>query len=278
MLGLARFAMNSPVRTGVLAAVFAAIPMLYIFSAALVALTTLRYGLSQGTRILIAALVGGLLSWQMSGIPLPLLLLPFVAVLAAILRTAGRWSIALIAGAMIALVVAVILQAVAMPQLQSAVDLVQRALVGDASDPATSALFDSAKQSIGYLIMTSQLIEGLLLLVLARYWHAGLDNPGGLRSELHSLKFTKQEVLMLVVLTAVSWLVQPAAVMLFGIPLVFAGMALVHGSIAKANLGGQWLAMFYVGLLLLNQIIIPLLVFAAVVDAVVDFRSRLPSR
>lgn len=278
MLGLARFAMKSPVRAGILAAIFAAVPMLYIFSAALVALTTLRYGLSQGTRLLVAAMIGGVVSWQMSGIPLSLLLLPLVALLAAILRSTQRWSVTLVLGSVVAMLVAIVLQSVALPQLQSAVDFVQRALMGDTSDQAVAQVFDALKQTVGYLVMTTQLIEALLLLMLGRYWQAGLDNPGGLRAELHNLKFSKQEIMALVALIVVSWLFVPAAIMLFSIPLVFAGMALIHGGIAKANLGGQWLAMFYVALLLLNQIIIPLLVFAAVVDAIVDFRSKLPNR
>jgi len=59
------------------------------------------------------------------------------------------------------------------------------------------------------------------------------------------------------------------------LPLLFAGVALVHGVIAKTNMGGQWLLAFYVGGLLLNQFILPLLVLGAVIDGVLDIRARL---
>jgi hypothetical protein len=49
----------------------------------------------------------------------------------------------------------------------------------------------------------------------------------------------------------------------------------VHGVIAKTNLGGQFLIAFYVGGLLLNQFILPLLIVVAVADGVLDIRARI---
>ena len=61
-MGLARFAMKSQLNAGVLAAGFAALPLLYALSAALVALVTLRRGATEGTRVLLWSLAGGLVS------------------------------------------------------------------------------------------------------------------------------------------------------------------------------------------------------------------------
>ncbi|MDN3648812.1 hypothetical protein QWZ13_07805 [Reinekea marina] len=277
MLGLARFAMKSPLHTGILAALFAAIPMLYALSAALVALTTLRYGTTQGTRILAAAMVGAMISWQMSGIPLPLLALPFVTILALVLRSTQRWSVTLLAGSVTAFLLANGLQIMFSEQISSIMDIVQDALTGGDTSLPLWQLIESSKSIAGYLILTSMLLESYLMLLLGRYWQAGLYNPGGFRAELHNLRFSRQEVAVLVGVIAISWFTEPAAVMLFGIPLIFAGIALVHGVIAKTKLGGQWLVAMYIGLVLFNQIIVPVLVCAAIIDAMVDLRSRLPN-
>lgn len=278
MLGLARFAMKSPLHTGILAALFAAIPMLYALSAALVALTTLRFGISYGTRVLAGALVGALVSWQMSGIPLPLLALPFVAVLAIVLRSTQKWSYTLIAGSFVALVLAIGLQNLFTDQINSIMGIVQEAVTGGDTSLPQWQLFESAKAIAGYLILASMSLEAYLMLLLGRYWQSGLYNPGGFRAELHGMRFTKQEIAVLIVLVGIAWVTQRAAVMLFGIPFIFAGLALVHGVIAKTKLGGQWLVAVYIGLLLFNQIIVPVLVCAAIIDAMIDIRSKLPSK
>jgi hypothetical protein len=278
VLGLARFAMKSPLHTGILAALFAAIPMLYALSAALVALTTLRFGISYGTRVLAGALVGALVSWQMSGIPLPLLALPFVAVLAIVLRSTQKWSYTLIAGSFVALVLAIGLQNLFTDQINSIMGIVQEAVTGGDTSLPQWQLFESAKAIAGYLILASMSLEAYLMLLLGRYWQSGLYNPGGFRAELHGMRFTKQEIAVLIVLVGIAWVTQRAAVMLFGIPFIFAGLALVHGVIAKTKLGGQWLVAVYIGLLLFNQIIVPVLVCAAIIDAMIDIRSKLPSK
>jgi hypothetical protein len=277
VLGLARFAMKSPLHTGMLAALFAAIPMLYALSAALVALTTLRYGATYGTRVLAAALAGAMVSWLMSGIPLPLLALPFVAVLAMVLRATQKWSYTLIVGSLIALVLANGLQNLFTDQIDGIMNIVQQALTGGDSSLPLWQLLESSKAIAGFLLMTSMLLESYLMLLLGRYWQSGLYNPGGFRIEWQNMRFNKQEIVVLIVLVGIAWMTQRAAVMLFGIPFIFAGLALVHGVIAKTKLGGQWLVAVYIGLILFNHIIVPVLVCAAIIDAMIDIRSKLPS-
>lgn len=278
MLGLARFAMKSPTHTGVLAALLAAVPMLYVFSAALVALTTLRHGLTIGTRILAVALLGGLLSWLMTGIPLSLVVLVLVTLLAVVLRETKNWGRTLILGAGLGLLLAFLAQSIFQAQFSAILEAVQNAITGGRTDSAEWQLLESLKPVMGYLILTSQVMEGLLALLLARYWQAGLYNPGGLKAEMHSLRFSVTEIVALVIAIGLSILIQPAAIMLFGIPFIFAGMALMHGVVAKLKLGGQWLVALYIALILFNQILVPLLVLAVLVDTFVDIRSRIPQR
>lgn len=278
MLGLARYAMKSPLHTGVLAALFAATPLLYFVSAALVALTTLKHGISFGTRVLLMAMAGGLVSWYISGVPLSLLVLVLVTLLAEVLKATQSWSRTLVLGSVAGLVLAVIAQKLFGVQFNSILDGIQQVISADSTDAAEWQLLELTRNWIGYIVISTQLAEAVLSLLLARYWQAGLFNPGGLKVEMHALRFTKQEVAFLVAAVLLSVLYLPGAVMLFGIPMVFVGMAILHGIVTKLDLGGQWLVALYIGALLFIQFILPLLVLVVIVDSVIDLRSRIPER
>lgn len=65
---------------------------------------------------------------------------------------------------------------------------------------------------------------------------------------------------------------------LCSVPLVIAGLALMHGLVAQKRLAKFWLVGLYVTLLLFMQLIYPLLVVLAIVDSLIDFRGRLASK
>ncbi|MEX0624174.1 hypothetical protein [Saccharospirillum sp.] len=275
MMGLARFAMKSQLNAGVLAAGFAALPLLYALSAALVALVTLRRGATEGTRVLLWSLAGGLISWQLTGMVLPLLVLPVTALLAMVMRSVQNWSVLLSVAALVGIVLAMAAQGLLGDRFEAVITQVQVGVTDtDTSQPLWQML-ESVKPNAAFLVMTVELLEALLCLVLARYWQAGLYNPGGFRQEFHALRISGRLLVALVLLAGLAYVVKPAAMLLLLLPLLFAGVALVHGVIAKTNMGGQWLLAFYVGGLLLNQFILPLLVLGAVIDGVVDIRARL---
>jgi len=278
MLGLARYAMKSPLHTGVLAALFAATPLLYFVSAALVALTTLRHGITYGTRILLMAMAGGLVSWYLSGVPLSLLVLVLVTLLAELLKATQSWARTLILGSVIGLVLAFVVQKLFGTQFDSILDGIQQVFIVDGAETVEWQLLELTRDWIGYIIISTQLAEALFSLLLARYWQAGLYNPGGLASEMRVLRFTKQEVAFLVAAVLLSVLYLPGAVMLFGIPLIFAGMAITHGIVKKLGLGGQWLVALYIGSVLFIQFILPLLVLVVITDSIIDLKSRIPER
>ncbi len=60
MTGIARFVMQGPRQAILLAVLFAAIPLLYWISAAVVALVILRQGLNKGINVLLPALLPGI--------------------------------------------------------------------------------------------------------------------------------------------------------------------------------------------------------------------------
>lgn len=278
MLGLARYAMKSPLHVSILAAIFALVPLLYIVSAALVALTTLRHGLTTGTRVLIAALIGGLMAWWLSGIPLSLLVLAISALIAGLLGSTQSWSRTLLSASVFGVILAVLIQSIFEPQLSAFVSSIQDTLSTGNRDSLEWQVLEALKPWVGYLISVSALTEALLALMLGRYWQAALFNPGGFRSEMHSLRLNRQELIAFAVLIGLALVLKPQAILLLGLPLVFVGIATVHGIVAKLNMGGQWLGAFYFALVLLNQIILPLLVLLVCVDSLIDIRSRISNR
>jgi len=59
------------------------------------------------------------------------------------------------------------------------------------------------------------------------------------------------------------------------VPLLFAGLALVHGVVGIKRLGIGPLVVLYVALLFVWQVLYPLIMILAFIDSLFDFRSRL---
>ena len=118
-------------------------------------------------------------------------------------------------------------------------------------------------------------IVTLLCLVLGRYWQASLYNPGGFGEEFRALRLPVLPALLLVagMLLGPS-LGLPMLAPLCSVPLVFAGVALVHGLVAAKRLARFWLVGLYVTLVLFMQLVYPLLMVLAIVDSLFDFRGR----
>lgn len=274
MLAFARYAMKSQLNAGVLAAGLAVLPMVYAISAALVGLVALRHGTTAGTRVLLAAMAGALVSWQWTGIVLPLLVLPLTAVLALALRRFQNWSALLLFAAGLGVVLATVAQALVGDRFAAIVVQIQAAMAPDPQQMGWQVL-EAIKPYAAFLVSTAEVFEALLCVLLARYWQAGLYNPGGLRTEFHRLRISGRPLWLLLAAMLVCWWLQPAALLLLLLPLVFAGAALVHAIVASQKLGGQWLVAFYLAVILFNQFMLPLLVLVAIADGAVDLRARL---
>jgi hypothetical protein len=280
VLGFARFAMKSPLHTGILAALFSALPFGFFLSSPLVGLIVLRHGFSAGTRTLGFAMLGGTLGWLVFGLPLQLLILPLVAAFSLLLRETQSWGSTLIASAFVGLMLSFGLEAI----FGGLFDWIAQEFVLTSSkiDEQTGAAFmliSEARPIYKYVLANGLIEMTMLSLLWSRYWQAALFNPGGLKAELHSFKLSRAELLLLIggaVLAAT--LINSLAIALFSFPFIFAGLALVHGIVAKLKLGGQWVVAMYIALILFNQIILPLLVLLVLADSIFDIRSKIPER
>lgn len=262
------------------AAAFAAVvPWLFWFSAAIAALVTLRRGLTPAMPVIVAAAVPAGWWWaQGDAIPLATVLL--VTLMGVVLRARMRWSEALIIGALAA---AGMVQLGIFVPAGGAGPLLEQVRQGSAD--VDRMLTEFANQGLDTERLAAMMISGvtgLIVLVaavaclaLARSWQSGLYNPGGFREEFHGLRLSPRELALLVVLGVIGILLGiPALAMLSWVPLLVAGVALVHGFIGLKGMNGLWLVAFYV-LLITTWPMILIVLLLAFIDTLADFRVRL---
>ena len=272
-------------------AVFAALalplPLVWMAGAALVGLACLHFGMGAGLQI--AAYAGlpaaGLLFLQGGASSVfagHLLVVLWVAGLAAVLRESSAWERALLVNVAYIFLFAALLYILAGEQLVANWEQV-RMVMQEAGARVPPELSKSSLVS-GYAFGSGLL--AILCLVVARYWQALLYNPGGFRQEFHSLRLPRATSValsvpgvFLVVLGIFSpegqdrqvWLSLAGYTLL--LPHLFAGIGLGHALAGRLGAGnGKYLVLLY--LLLLPRLGRLVLALLAAADSWLDFRSR----
>ena len=115
----------------------------------------------------------------------------------------------------------------------------------------TAVVLSVEKVTTGFLLgflSTLTAVHVICSLLLSRWWQALLYNPGGFRSEFHSLRFTPV-VASILLLAVVALNFQPPSLapwaVMTGFPLLLAGVGMVHHAVATMGMGTMWLVMFY---------------------------------
>lgn len=279
MLVLARWIMRGTPQAVAAAALTALVPWLFWFSAAVAGLVTLRRGMTTAAPVLIAAaLPAGW--WWVQGDAVPLASILLVTLMATVLRSRMRWSEALIVGSVVCM--AMVQLGIFLPaggtesllaELRQSSSEVARMLDQLSAQGVDTEMM--AALVIGGATGLVVLLAGIACLALARSWQAGLYNPGGFREEFHALKLSRKQLLLLIGLMVLGIvLAVPAASLLAWVPLLVAGVALVHGFIGLKGMSGFWLVGFY-ALLLTTWPTILIVLLLALVDTFADFRGRL---
>jgi hypothetical protein len=256
---------------------FAIIPVLFWISAAIVALVILRKGYQAGAQVFMWSLLPALIWWS-NGDPTPALTLIGVAGLASVLRYSANWAYVLVASIILALasmpILASYLQDVMAAFAKAGIQLEAKSqLPEDVSQEFLQTLMEGVLGAVHMVIL-------LACTVLARWWQAALYNPGGFQAEFHQLRLpvwlTGTLALAVFGLSNVADMTQ--WLFMLAIPLLFAGLALVHGLVEQMKLGRIWLLAIYAGLLLSSAMVFTLLALLATLDSVFGLRKRLPVR
>jgi len=283
MRSLLQWLLRGQVASALLLAACTAIPLLTWFAAAGGSLLLLRRGLAASGQALLLALLPALAWWLVANDPRILLILLGSFALAQVLRRYSSWRWVLLASLLSGAGTALCLQlafseplAVQNAQLQQFLPQALGALYQQMSEAEQLRLAELIPLLLLGVLATLLQIASLLCLMLARYWQALLFNPGGFSREFHALRLPRSVAFSLFALMLlIPALSTTGAVLvpLCSVPLLFAGLALVHGKLAGKAGGKFWLVGLYLSLLLFMQLAYPLLLVLALSDSLFDFRG-----
>jgi len=130
--------------------------------------------------------------------------------------------------------------------------------------------------------------NGLLSVILGRWWQAMLFNPGGFQTEFHAIRLSASQAIVCL-LSALYCLSVGGEYLVWGslfiLPLFIAGLAIVHSLAKQLGLAKGWLVMFYMALMLFSPMMLALyspimamLAFIAFMDTWINFRARIKPR
>ena len=294
MRALARFAMRGPLFAAGSAAglVLASLVLgiLFIPAAAIVALTTLRFGPREGLKV--AAIATSLVLVARLGLgqsAVSAVLLAVIAWLpawfmAATLRVRRAQHSPLLVAAGLVLIYAVTLRAMVgdvtafwREWLQPLFDVMAK----DAGAKFTAEQITFiAKQAHGWSLV-GVLVTFAAVILLARWWQAVFYNPGGFGSEFRELRMPR-------VLASVAGLLALAyafgrdgllvaavagdACVILVVLFALQGLAVIHFLARERAMAGGWLTMLYVMLMLVPQVAGPILATTGLADNIVDLR------
>ena len=280
MHALAEFIMRGRMQAALVAFCGNLVP---VISPAVVGLVGLRKGLSESLLVGLWAVLPSLLAFYISDLN-PLVIAASIAgivvvVLAAeVLKSSISWHYTLIAISGVSAAVAILLSVLMNSELTALQQMLaelfadirkQQQLTEPGFVPGETFLTGL----IGYIVA----LNAVASLLLARWWQAMLYNPGGFQLEFHQLRLSVREATLLLIGVVFCQLGSAeyfSWAELLGLPLLLSGIALVHFIVANRKLGGHWLVMFYIGLIMFGPLSL-ILIAVGFIDSIVNFRSRL---
>ncbi|MDF1644903.1 MAG: hypothetical protein P1U80_12045 [Pseudomonadales bacterium] len=281
MKALAEFTMRGRRESILAALICTSLPLLFIVGAAVVGLTILRKGLSQGIVVFSWAILPAL-GWMIAASdPTPLLVLAGTTVLAGTLRSSVSWVNSLVVSLVLGFICGYALQWLVPEIIQELVHAGGQ-LIADMNMEQLKQLDEQQielflKQLMISMAAAAHVIFMLISLMLARYWQSALYNPGGFQQEFHGLRIPNKITLILVVIVILGGAVTPAIsgwIPLITVPYALSGLALAHGLVHKKGLGRPWLVGLYVLLIMAMPYMYTTLVLVAMFDSIIDFRSK----
>ena len=278
MRALAEYVMKGRSQAVIAAALATGTVLFAWVGAAVIALVTLRKGSSQGSQVLLWAMLPAVVMAAM-GDTGPVTTLLGVMLAAIVLRSTTSWSWALVAAVTSGIVTALLLLTFGRGYLEEILRLLGDALAQIASQNSESTASTVAQPSVmqvAGLLGLSNAFTVVMCLILARWWQSLLYNPGGFSTEFHGLRLPPQLSIALLLGGLLLSMLGPDYrlwAVIFAVPFMFAGFALVHGLAAQRQMSSNVLTMFYIAWLLFDPIK-ALLLIAAIVDSWIHIRGR----
>jgi hypothetical protein len=283
MKAVAEFVMRGRSQAIGFAVITASLPFLQWLSTAAVSLVVLRKGPAEGAFVLLWTLLPMGLLFFLAGNVTPAVMLLGTVCMAYVLRTTVSWELTLLTGVLVGVVSVVLVELTSMDTLNELARLyreflldmqTQAAAQGQTATVEVPAQDETKALLIGVLTM-GYAICMVAFLVLARWWQSILYNPGGFQEEFHQVRLSPAVAGGLVVAVLVSFSSEPLnrLVQVLTVPLMIAGLALLHWTIKAKQFSVSWLVSSYLLVVLLQ--LYPVLVFFALIDSWFDLRSKI---
>ena len=281
MKALAEFILRGRLQALIVALIGSFFPLI---STSAVALVSLCKGAKEGTLLFLWVSLA-LVLLQQSGSENPLLTavsivsLGIMVLAAEVHRVMASWQWTLLVIVVVAVISAqgfAILMGSSLTSLVATAQDLLNAVKSQGQDAQTSIVL-SESMLLG-LVATILAIGSIMSLMLARWWQAGVQNPGGFQKEFHGFSIdAKIAVILIVILVVGQFFSQSAQIWvdIAALPLIIAGIALVHFAVKLFGQGRQWLAFLYVGMIMVGKPVTLLLVVLGLTDSLIDLRSRL---
>ncbi|PCH62436.1 MAG: hypothetical protein COC19_02880 [SAR86 cluster bacterium] len=278
MGSLAQFVLKGRKQAILAVIILGAIPLVYLLNPVVVGLIMLRKGVSEAAVILCWALLP-MVTWAyVFGDMIPLIMLFGLTGLAWLLRETQSWQFTMLGAIAIGVVVEIYLH------LQPAIMdnfFIQLEIIlaqNEVESLQGSFSLEELREVLISMIGSGYMFVSIMLLMLCRWMQANLFNPGGFQTEIHLLRIDRKIAFVLVVLVVLSLfgIVVPQAWLFYLlIPLVIAGMALVHYTVAQRKLSSLYLVAMYALIVIKPQTVLQVIVLLALVDSQLDLRKKI---
>ena len=267
-----------------------------LLAAAAVALPTLRRGASEGGVLMMAALLVVVLAgmailgnvWQAGGYALAMWVPAWV--MAIILRETASLSTTVLSAMGLGLVIVMGFYLVIpdptefwQSTLQESVKPLLEQRGAAAGEPLLAQSLEMFSHYATGAIAAGSVMTVLFSLLLARWWQAGLFNPGGFRAEFLQLRLPMMAsglFMALVLMASIGGGVASIATnLLFPVTIgfLFAGFSVVHAVCAGSPSGRYWLIGLYLALMFMAPIIL-LILLVGITDPWLNWRLRLATK
>ncbi len=257
-------------------------------------LTTLRNGFAEGTLVTSAAiLLAGIAMRFFMGTPDSVIVftiltgLPVLLLAATLRRTRSLATTITVAGLCAAAGVVALHAAIEDPLLwwrnwlyAILITPEQTSIIDAQNTENLERLVDALAPMMMTALPAGIMFGTILVLFLARWWHAILDNPGGFRNEFHGLRFDPRLAITAIIIGGIAMIMGRTSgigngfLQILVILYLFQGLAVSHGIVAMRGVSGNWLVALYLLLILIPNITTSLLAITGLMDAFFDFRAR----
>ena len=280
MARLAHYVMASEWRAALIASLLLFLPLFSWAGASVVALYALRRGIEKSLLVTAIPMLSASLMAFGFGDPSVLLVLAITIILAAVLYRTLSWISVLLIALGLSLVLVFLVGALYEETLKGLVAAIKEVIAAPAQLAALGVdgvTVDAwmASLSVGALSFV-QMTSAIFALIFARAVQAQAFNPGGFKAEFEAVILPRMFAVGCLLLATTGFLIDPWMLRFTpvgALPLMFAGIALVHGLTSMRESRGL-IIMFYAALVFFTPYLLMLLALLAVIDAFVDFRAH----